>query len=284
LRTSSKEDGVKVGEWTDPCCAASAELTAKTGSNAAREEWARTLGQHRRAQAANPECQAHALHVKEWTMDRFMENFLAFEGFGPPVNGRDVPPEKIEKFRGKLPDKLLEYWKEYGWCGYAKGLLWTVDPDEWEDELEAWIGDTPFMERDAFYVIARTAFGELILWGKSYGQSLKVAPAFGAAYPAFNIERHQKNGPDLALQLFFSSSSPELFDIDDEQGNPMFEQALKRLGPLDHSTMYGFVPAIAVGGPVRLANLQKLDAHVHLDILSQMTELTVMRDAAQDAR
>ena len=80
-----------------------------------------------------------------------------------------MPPEKIEKFRGKLPDKLLEYCQEYGWCGYAKGLLWTVDPGEWEDTLEDWIGDTPFMEKDAYYVIARSAFGKLVLWGTNTG-------------------------------------------------------------------------------------------------------------------
>jgi hypothetical protein len=218
------------------------------------------------------------------TVDKYMQNFLEYEQFGPPIQPRPVPPEKLERFRGALPDKLLEYWQHYGWCGYAKGLFWTVDPDEWEDELEAWIGDTPFMERDAFYVIGRTAFGELILWGNSTGQSLKIVPAFGAAYPAFNQERYQKNGPDFAIQLFFSSSSRELFDIEDEQGQPIFERAIEKLGPLDHDTMYGFVPALALGGKPSLDRLQKLDAHVHLSILSQVTELKVMADVAQAAK
>ena len=56
-------------------------------------------------------------------MDQFMENFLGYEGFAPPFASRKVPEAKIEKFRGRLPDKLLEYWQAYGWCGYAKGLF-----------------------------------------------------------------------------------------------------------------------------------------------------------------
>ncbi|MCR5893335.1 MULTISPECIES: GAD-like domain-containing protein [Burkholderia] len=217
-------------------------------------------------------------------MDKFMENFLGYKEFGPAIDRRDVPAEKIEKFRGKLPNKLLEYWQEYGWCGYGKGLLWTVDPDEWEDELEAWIGETEFMERDAYYVIARTAFGGLVLWGEKTGQSLKVTTPYGMIFPSFDEEEYREDGPDLTIQLFFSTASKEMFDLLDSEKAPLFERALEKLGSLDHTTMYGFVPALALGGTPVLERLQKLDAHVHLDILSQVTELRVMRDIAQDAR
>ncbi|KVE85539.1 DUF1851 domain-containing protein [Burkholderia cepacia] len=217
-------------------------------------------------------------------MDQFMENFLGFKEFGPSIARRDVPPEKIEKFRGKLPDKLLEYWHEYGWCGYAKGLLWTVDPDEWEDELDAWLGETEFMERDAYYVIARTAFGELILWGERTGQSLKIITPYGMIFPSFDESKFERRGPDMAIQLFFSTCSKDAFDLLDIDKAPLFDRALEKLGPVDHTTMYGFVPALALGGTPALERLQKLDAHVHLDILSQVTDLQVMRDIGQDAR
>lgn len=217
-------------------------------------------------------------------MDQFMENFLGFKEFGPPFLKRDVPLEKIEKFRGKLPDKLLEYWGDYGWCGYANGLFWTVDPDEWEGELDAWIGDTEFMEHDAYYVIARTAFGELIIWGEKTGQSLKVITAYGMIFPSFNEEKFKKRGSDRAIQLFFSATSRDSFDLLDMSKKPIFERALKKLGPLDHDTMYGFVPALALGGEASIEHLEKLNAHVHLDIISQVTELQIMSDIAHDAR
>jgi len=217
-------------------------------------------------------------------MDQFMENFLGYERFGPPFDSRKVPIEKINKFKDHLPDKLLEYWQTYGWCGYAKGLFWTVDPDEWEDELEDWIGNTLFMERDAYYVIGRTAFGELILWGEKTGQSLKVQTAWGMIFPSFDPEAFARRGPDKALQLFFSSSSRDGFDQNDDKNKPLFDRALKKLGVLDHDTMYGFVPALALSGTPKLENLQKLDVHVHLNILSQVTERQIMRDIAADAR
>jgi hypothetical protein len=217
-------------------------------------------------------------------MDRFIERFLNDKKFGPAISSRPVPTEKIEKYKGKLPDKLLDYWQAYGWCGYAGGLLWTVDPDEWDNELEDWIGDTEFMEQDAYHVIARTAFGELILWGERTGQSLKVLTAWGMIFPSFDEEEFAADGPDLTLQLFFSSSSKDAYDTKDENGAPLFDRALGKLGVLDHDTMYGYVPALGLGGKAMLDNLQKLDAHVHLNIIAQATERQIMRDIAKDAR
>jgi hypothetical protein len=217
-------------------------------------------------------------------MDQFFENFLGYKAFGPSVLRRDVPAEKIEKFRGELPEKLLEYWQEHGWCGYAQGLFWTVDPDEWDDALEAWIGETKFMELDSFHVIARTAFGELVLWGKNTGQSLKIVPAYGHVFPAFDAEAFARRGADKELQLFFSSSSRDAYDLKDVDDQPLFERALAKLGPLDHDTLYGFVPALALGGEPSLDRLQKLNGQVHLDILAQLTEPQVMADVAQAAK
>jgi hypothetical protein len=217
-------------------------------------------------------------------MDPFFENFLSYKEFGPAFSRKDVPAEKIEKFRGELPDKLLEYWQEHGWCGYAQGLLWTVDPDEWEGALEAWIGDTKLMKLDGFHVIARSAFGELVVWGKNTGQSLKIVPAYAQAFPGFDAETFARRGADKDLQLFFSSSSRDTYDLKDADDQPLFERALTKLGTLDHDTMYGFVPALALGGEPSLERLQKLNAKVHLEILAQTTELQVMADVAQAAK
>jgi hypothetical protein len=86
--------------------------------------------------------------------------------------------------------------------------------------------------------------------------------------------------------LFFGSTSRSSYDLKGVDGKPLFERALARLGALDHDTLYGFVPALALalGGEARLDRLQKLDADVHLDILSQVTAVQVMADVAQAAK
>ena len=88
-------------------------------------------------------------------MDENFEYFL--EKMGPCIEKRVAPPSSIERYRGKLPNQLLAYWEEHGWAGYADGLFWTVNPQEYEAVVEAWIGNTAFMAEDVFHIIARGA-------------------------------------------------------------------------------------------------------------------------------
>ncbi|SFF82169.1 hypothetical protein SAMN05518865_10535 [Duganella sp. CF458] len=200
-------------------------------------------------------------------MDEHFEFFL--EKMGPAMDKRCVPAPSIERFRGKLPDQLLTYWAEHGWCGYADGLFWTVDPQEYEPVLEAWIGETPFMNRDAYHIIARGAFGELYFWGEHTCDSLKV---FAPGSYCFPRESTFQNGDlDRGVRAFFSKRDREESDYAD-----LFSSASKKLGPLKHDEMYGFVPALALGGPSELSHLQKVNAVEHLVLLAQLAPLEVM--------
>ncbi len=200
-------------------------------------------------------------------MDEDFECFL--DDFGPSIDKRYVPPTSIERYRGKLPDQLLAYWEEHGWSGYADGLFWTVNPQDYEPALEAWIGDTPFMEQDAYHVIARSAFGELYFWGEKTGDSLSLfAPG---SYCIPRESRFVGEKMDFGMRVFFSGLSRDDADFDD-----MFTPSLKKLGRLKQDEMYGFVPALGLGGPSTLEHLQKVKAVEHLVLLAQLAPLEVI--------
>lgn len=203
------------------------------------------------------------------------EDFAGFlEDFGPAIEKRHVPPSSIERYRNKLPNQLLSYWEEHGWCGYADGLFWTVNPQEYEPVLDAWIGETPFMENDAYHIIARSAFGELYLWGEKTGNSLNIfAPG---AYCIPLSDKVAKKDINFAMQLFFGELDRRSNDF---QG--MFALGLDKLGKLHSSEMYGFVPALALGGKFSVENLQKLKAVEHLVILAQLAPLEVITHPSQ---
>jgi hypothetical protein len=74
---------------------------------------------------------------------------------------------------------------------------------------------------------------------------------------------------DDKIALFFASQNRESNDLDD-----LFQLALKKLGSLQPDEMYGFVPALALGGPGDLKHLQKLKTIEHLTFLSQLAPLT----------
>ena len=203
-------------------------------------------------------------------MDEHFEGFL--QDFSPAIDKRDLPASSIERYRGKLPDQLLTYWQEHGWCGYADGVFWTVDPQDYEPVLAAWIGNTPFMEIDAYHVIARSAFGDLYLFGERHHQKLHiVAPDARMLPPRAGIPDSNQS-----IRAFFSSRSRRACDFSDVTGTQLLYPAIKKLGRLKYDEMYGFVPALALGGPATLKHLQTVKAVEHLVLLAQVSELGVM--------
>lgn len=200
-------------------------------------------------------------------MDDFFEGFL--KKIGPACDSRLVPPSSIDRYRGKLPNQLLAYWVEHGWSGYGNGLFWTVDPLEYEPVLEAWVGDTPYMEQDAYHIIARSAFGHLYFWGEKTGPSLTLfAPGSFCFVRTSPFAPHQIN---MAIKAFFFGRRRAGMDFDG-----MFAPAVNKLGHLAHDEIYGFVPALALGGPSTLSNLQKMKAVEHLVFLAQLAPLKVL--------
>ena len=192
-------------------------------------------------------------------MDVIFSIFL--ETFGDPVGHQPVPPSALDHYQGKLPNRLLDYWQEHGWCGYGGGLFWLVNPQDYEDVVAYWLSGTLFEARDTYHLIARSAFGDLYLWGENTGSVLTIA-AYDGAHSSGDEERDNKiHGLLMWLMT-------ECIYFDD-----LFEPARERLGTLAADEMYGFVPALMLGGSDSLERLEKLKAVEHLVLLAQLSEL-----------
>lgn len=204
------------------------------------------------------------------------EDFEVFiEEFGEASQRTEVPTATLERWQGKLPDQLIKYWKEEGWCAYASGLIWTVNPDDYEDLVDEWLHDTFLEQIDAFQVIARSAFGELFLWGQKTGGSVTISCATNSIICLSSNLKRKLDDPDFYVRTFFSNKSIDRCDLDDELGQPLFKRALAKLGPLEPDELYGFEPALVLGGKMRLENLAKLKLDVHLTILRQLAAPTI---------
>lgn len=210
-------------------------------------------------------------------MDESFQFFL--QTFGPPCARRDVDEAHAAEYAGRLPAKLLEYWREQGFSGYADGLFWVVDPAEYAGVLERWLSSTPFKGQDDYHVIARTAFGALFVWGERSGAALQINPPHSLIFPNRAAGKLVREGrADLALQVFFASRTRQTVDFPDDKGKPLFAKALKKLGPLREDEAYGFVPALGMGGKATLAGLQKVEILPHLEILAQITAPRILEN------
>lgn len=196
------------------------------------------------------------------------EDFAFFiKRFGPETSRQHVPVSSMIRYRNKLPGQLLRYWEEYGWCGYADGLFWTVNPQDYEHILTEWLADADVCKQDVCHVIARGAFGELYVWGEKSGECLTITPCmsrYSHHSPVFTGEEM-----DFAVRVFFSSMKREYNDFEG-----LFDPALSKLGKLKADEMYALVPALALGGSIDLKNLEKVKIIEHLEFLSQLSPLT----------
>ncbi|MBI6824245.1 DUF1851 domain-containing protein, partial [Pseudomonas syringae] len=172
------------------------------------------------------------------------EDFAFFlEKFGTEFSREEVPDSSIARYKDKLPNQLLEYWKDHGWSGYVQGIFWTVNPQNYEELLNQWLMGTDLFEQDNYHVIARSAFGKLYVWGERKGSCLTINSYVARYTPRTSKFTGEKL--DFGIKVFFSSKKPNESDLDD-----LFKPALEKLGPLKSDEMYGFVPALALGGPM----------------------------------
>lgn len=201
--------------------------------------------------------------------DEELELFI--EELGEPTTRKIVSSEEREAYKDILPDKLLEYWQDVGWSGFSNGLLWLVNPANYDDLLEQWIENTPFEKIDKYHVFARTAFGVLYVIGEKTARTFTInCPMHSIIAIENRVKKIQKDA-DLSVQSFFAMSDKDKFDIEDIDDKSLFDQALNKLGPLEEDEVYGFEPSLIVGGDLKVSNLVKLNLGIHLSILRQLS-------------
>lgn len=198
-------------------------------------------------------------------MEEYFEYFV--NRMGASFCRREAPLSTREKYKDQLPSLLISHWENYGWSGYGDGIFWTVNPSEYATLIAIWLEHSGIEQACAFHVIARSAFGDLYLWQEKTGSRLTICAAY-ARY-LYSKATSQTRDSDVSVESFFASKKPENIDFEG-----LFQGALKALGPLQPDEMYGFVPALALGGPADLKHLQKVKTIEHLTFLSQLEPLT----------
>ncbi|WP_103062797.1 GAD-like domain-containing protein [Actinomyces qiguomingii] len=201
-------------------------------------------------------------------------------GLAPMGVGVPVPEEYFERFADILPRSVLHVWRRFGFEGFGDGLFWITDPIAWAPVVREWLD--PVRDRlpftDAFYCLARSAMGNLFLWGENTGHSVEIDPTYGeviidqlAIQSANDPEVRQRQG----RTAFSGAADRSVEGPEDVSERALPPQALERLGPVDAGQVYGFVLPPVLGGPIGVDNLRITDAHTYLTLQAQQGEITV---------
>ncbi|WP_337165982.1 GAD-like domain-containing protein [Vibrio fluvialis] len=218
--------------------------------------------------------------VMKTEFDEFENTMGVHRGF-PIVSSTPVPAEVLEQYNGVLPENLLAYWERHGWCGYYKGMFWTVNPNDYTEIIERLSAISQLDDPSENFVIARGAFGDLEIWNRKRGNVMSYCPVIGLLYQwHIDVKQEQtKTELELDMAYFFGGASSSDQDQEDEFEERLFERALDKLGPLAENEMYAFVPATCLGGKWLLENLQKVDITTHIEMLMDLEEprINIMR-------
>lgn len=214
-------------------------------------------------------------------MDASFISFYKDAGFGP-INDTICVPEAVARYyEYRLPRKLIEYWRYWGLAGFADGLFWLVNPAEYEEVVSLWLSGSPFEHHDRYHVIARSAFGELFLWGEKTADSLTIQTLFGQIFPADRSADIGAGGPqnmNMLIQEFMATLCRPCLDILDINDKPLFAPLYKRLGPLRPDEMYGRTLSSINHFPDRVEHFSRVPAITHMAHLARISERHIMQD------
>jgi hypothetical protein len=185
------------------------------------------------------------------------------EAYGQGEQYRVFDLEEQNRLQSVVPDFLLELWKTDGWAGYRNGLLWTVDPQDFAPVVSAWkLPVKPGL------VVARTAFG-LIYMLKEFVTEQGVK---GISIVGLNPHTGDYTVVGPTARRFLTESLAQPDYIKSVLWEPQAKRAAADVGPLAWDEMYGFEPALALGGSGKPETVRRYNVFNHHLLLSQLVE------------
>ncbi|WP_151796710.1 GAD-like domain-containing protein [Acinetobacter soli] len=198
--------------------------------------------------------------------------------------GKKPSLEFTAQYEHILPESLFYIWSKMGFASFEHGGFWLVNPIEYEDILELCLKDTEFPEYDEFYVLGRSAFGELHAIGKNTSSKLTIDLINLRIYPSIKSPQDGDKVDLLGslLSMIVTRAKNEDIDIYDKNEKLLFERCLTNLGELKDNEIYAFEPPVVLGGPKVIENMKKVDLFQYIPFVAQLDKFQVMLDIAKE--
>ncbi|MBA9064877.1 hypothetical protein GGQ91_004283 [Methylobacterium fujisawaense] len=214
-----------------------------------------------------------------------MIEFDAFEriinDFGPPEHAKTVPPDVIELYKERIPRSMIIFWEKYGWGEYRSGYCRIADPRSFEPLLKVIFANDPEFSAEDLTVINFTAFCAMDIWSrKGYGIYIDICNSRAVAQNKIvNPATGERYGQDFLIGTSLYSQ------IENDGMDEYYQEASARLGRPALDEVFGFVPALQIGGDPAAENLQLFKAREYMDFLVQLeppmlTEITAPEPGA----
>jgi hypothetical protein len=195
------------------------------------------------------------------------------ERFGKPTSFAAASEDVLQRLAKHVPSVMIEYWQKFGFSTFLDGYFQLVNPEDYAVPLTEWIKGTEFEGKDTYHVFSRTCFGDLRVWGETTGRDFHLDILLDAL-----IIRKKNDAAGIAAGKANVLGEDAFFDLDPKPGDlrdRLLRVAQQSLGSLGADQIYGFSPALQLGGEIDAANLKIVPAASHLTVLAGLSEKPV---------
>jgi len=170
-----------------------------------------------------------------------------FEIFEP------CPKDIIDKYKGKIPNEIIELWEEYGFGITRKGYLKLINPDEFLPILEE-----SYSDAEIAIPIFTTGMGDIIVFENNLFVVINYRKADLKWLP---------KPEDMAF--CFSCLFSDVYCGGRLDLAPYYD-AVERYGKLQYDECFGYVPLLGLGGAEKVENLQKVKLKEHILVIANL--------------
>lgn len=162
---------------------------------------------------------------------------------------KGVPAKLTDAYRDKIPNPIIQIWKEYGFGSFMNGFLKTINPNDFQDLLQR----AYFRGAIAIPVFA-TALGDLIVWEKdTYLTIVRFR------HGTFSIM-------EKGCRFFLNDLSDDEY-VEEYLKPRDYFTALREQGTLEYGECFGYFPLLCSGGPEDASRLKKVKMFEHLELI-----------------
>lgn len=200
---------------------------------------------------------------------------------GPMSHVQPVPEEEIEEYQGRLPDGLLQFWRENGRGALLNGYGWICDPKEFKGVLEAVFEGDPEYRADEFIPYFYGFDGRIDAWSPRCSTTVIDLTGFQPRVDPYGEAPHLESDgtiktPDFAVGHTLRRIGLRLLH-DRADDFDQFTEASRKLGQLQPGEIFGFFPPRQMEGEGYVEDMRRVQAVEHLLLHTQLGRPTLTR-------
>ncbi|MDD7973902.1 GAD-like domain-containing protein [Roseinatronobacter alkalisoli] len=203
---------------------------------------------------------------------------------GPMSFVEPVSAAEAERYRGRVPDGLLEFWRRSGRGALLQGFAWLCDPALLQPVVEEVFAGDPEYDAADFTCYLYDYEGTIEAWGAKNQRCTIDLTAFDQAKvhvhgpgPLRDLQQGSRT-PDFHVANFLRILGYRLgHDMHEDYSDyHMFTSASNRLGRLEPGEIFGFFPSRQMGGEGYPEDMQKVGVVEHLLFHTQLDRPTLI--------